>query len=108
MSRKIDWEQPLSDKDREWAAQFQQHHALIEMNDAQFPKNAPAESLAGEEDEDVPPYTEWSKKDLVAEIDKRKLPMPGGKPTVADLATILEADDSAAEAAEAGKVSPPA
>lgn len=96
MSRLINWEEPISDSDRAWASQFTEHDERIRMNDQAFADSG-TETLAGEQDVEVPPYEEWSKKELNAEITKRGLQAPAGKPTVADLATILQAHDDAEE-----------
>lgn len=49
-----------------------------------------------EEDESLPPYEEWSKTDLRAEVDGRELDV-AKKATVAELVEALQADDAAAE-----------
>jgi hypothetical protein len=48
-----------------------------------------------DEDESLPPYTEWSKTDLRAEVDGRELDVKS-KATVDELVAALEADDAAA------------
>jgi hypothetical protein len=108
MSRQIDWQQPLSDADREWAAQYSVHHPLIAINDEQFTKPS-GESLGGEDATatEVPPYTDgayWTKERLVTEAGTRELAIPA-KANKADLIALLQADDDAAEAkaAEAAK-----
>lgn len=113
MSRQVDWTQPLSDADREWASQFSVHHPLIAVNDQQFAEGE--ESLGGEPaegatvPEEVPPYTDgvyWTKDRLVTEAGARELAIPA-KANKADLIALLEADDDRAEAdakaAEAAK-----
>src|ERR1051326_240255 len=97
MSKQIDWSQPLDEETEQWASQFHGMHAgLLDANRGQFPRTAPAE-LAGE-DADEPPYSEWSRADLVNETKRRNeeegtsLKVTG---TVADLAAQLEEDDKA-------------
>jgi hypothetical protein len=97
MSKQIDWSKPLSDDERAWAEQFPGiHGALLEANAAQFPVT-PESSLEGE-DEEVPPYTEWSKAELVSEAKRRNneegksLRVTG---TVPEMVKALEDDDAA-------------
>jgi hypothetical protein len=91
MSRNIDWEQPLSDEDRAWAEQFHINRARIALNDEQHGGSGDADA-----DDEVPPYEEWSKKDLLAEINRRpSTSAPSGNPKQADLVAILQADDDA-------------
>jgi len=104
MSRKIDWEKPLSAEDRAWAEQFSVHAPLIELNDQQFGvSDAEAETLGGDNDDDeVPPYTDgtyWTKERLVTEAGARGLAIPA-KANKADLVALLEADDVEAANAE--------
>jgi len=95
MSRQIDWEQPLSDADRAWAEQFPGMHAdRIAYNDQQFAGSA--DTLEGDDADDVKPYSQWAKDELLAEVSKRELAVPA-KANKADLVAILEADDDAAE-----------
>jgi hypothetical protein len=96
MSKQIDWSQPLSDEDRAWAEQFPGLYAgLLEANAQQFPPKAEP-SLEGEEPEEVPPYTEWTKAELVDETKRRNaeesksLKVTGSQ---AELAKQLEDDD---------------
>ena len=95
MSRQIDWSQPLSPEDAEWAAQYHGLHAgSIAANRENFPAEAESD-LSGDEAE-VPPYTEWSKAELTDETKRRNneegksLKLTG---TVAELAAQLEEDD---------------
>jgi hypothetical protein len=97
MSKQIDWTQPLSPEDAEWAAQFHGlHGGMLAANREQFPQS-PAAELTGE-DAEVPPYAEWSKAELVDETKRRNneedksLKLTG---TVAELAKQLEDDDKA-------------
>lgn len=98
MGKQIDWTQPLSAEDAAWAEQFPSlHSGALEANRAQFPAESEA-SLEGEDDDEVPPYAEWSKQDLLAETKRRNteehkaLKVTG---TLADLAEQLEKDDEA-------------
>lgn len=52
-----------------------------------------------DEDNELPPYEEWSKTDLRAEVDGRELDVPK-KATVAELVEALQADDAANPEAE--------
>lgn len=105
MSRQIDWQKPLSAEDEQWARQFSQHDPLLALHREQFPEEyveRGEDSLEGTPDDDLPPYEEWSKKDLVTEVNRRPTTtMPTGKATAADLAVILNADDDATDAAAA-------
>lgn len=58
------------------------------------------ESEDAADDDELPPYAEWSKTDLRAEVDGRELDVPA-KAVVADLVAALEADDAAVAAEEA-------
>lgn len=98
MSKQIDYTQPLSAEDKAWAVQFHGlHGGMVKANEEAFPQEAGSD-LSGEDPEDVPPYTEWSKKDLEAETKRRNneeattLKTSG---TVAELAKQLEDDDAA-------------
>jgi hypothetical protein len=98
MSKQIDYSQPVSPEDREWAAQFPAlHGGMLEVNAQQYPEEAAVEgSLDGEPD--VPPYTEWNVAELTAEAKRRNaeegttLKTSGTK---AELVAALEADDEA-------------
>lgn len=99
MSRQIDWTEPLSERDRAWAEQFQGAHSqLIEANDAAF---ASAE-VEAEQVGDKPNYSKMNKAELVAEIERRnaeydaefQIPTEG---TVPELRVRLEEDDKADE-----------
>lgn len=94
MSRQINWEQPLSDKDREWASQFPLMAPLIESNDAEF-RAKDSGSLAGEDlDDDPEPvdYSRWLVADLQDELKSRGLNTSGKQ---AELAARLAEDDAA-------------
>lgn len=97
MSKRIDWSQPLSPEDAEWAEQYHGLHAgSLAANREQFPVDAQSD-LSGD-DTEVPPYAEWSKAELTDETKRRNL--EEGKSlkltgTVAELAAQLEADDKA-------------
>ena len=93
MSRQIDWEQPLSDKDRAWARQFSKLHPLIESNDLEH-KATDDGSLAGEElDATQEPYEGWTVAELQQECKDRGLPANG---KLADLkARLVEHDEQA-------------
>lgn len=94
----------------EWALDVVGDHVTAGVTKArQTPDEAPAsddapviEEVAADEaeteevdedDEALPPYTEWSKTDLRAEVDGRELDVPS-KATIADLVAALEADDA--------------
>lgn len=47
-----------------------------------------------DEEDEIPPYDEWSKTDLRAEVDGRELDVPA-KANIADLVAALQADDAA-------------
>lgn len=100
MSKQIDWSKPLSDEERSWAEQFTGLHAgMLEANAAQFPPKAEA-TLDGEPEEEIPPYTEWTVKELIDESKRRNsedgksLPVAGTKSV---LVAALEDDDKSAE-----------
>lgn len=104
MSKQIDWDQPLSDEDREWAKQFPLMHPLIETNDARFAAAPADDSLGGGgEAEPEAPYEEWTVAELVAEINSRNESdgkSISSKGVKAELIARLQADD-AEEAAKA-------
>jgi hypothetical protein len=92
MSKQIDYGQPLSAEEKEWAQQFPGlHGGMVQANLEAFPPDTPAE-------EDVPPYTEWTVKELAAEAKRRNeqegtsLPTTGAKDV---LVKALEEDDAA-------------
>lgn len=88
MSRQINWEEPLTDKDRKWAAQFSKLHPLIEQNDLEH-KDSDDGSLAGEDLEE--PYEGWTVAQLQQELKDRGLPANGKQ---AELKDRLVADDN--------------
>lgn len=47
-----------------------------------------------DEEDEIPPYEEWSKTDLRNEVDGRELDVPA-KANIADLVAALQADDAA-------------
>ncbi len=99
MSKQVDFSQPLSPEDEAWAEQFHGlHKGLIDANREQFPRKQAAD-LSGEDSDEVPPYNEWTKADLVDETRRRN--NEEGKSlktngTVAELAKQLEEDDRSA------------
>jgi len=99
MSKQIDWSAPVSDKDKEWAAQFPAlHGGTLEAHAAEFPPDEP-ETLEGDDDDEAP-YSEWTAAELATEVRRRNaeegksLSVPSKK---ADLVRVLEADDAASE-----------
>jgi len=98
MSKQIDYSQPISPEDKEWASQFPGlHGGMLEVNEQQFPPSTDAEDSLDGSDE-VPPYNEWNRDELVAEAKRRNeqegtsLKTSGTKP---ELVAVLEADDAA-------------
>lgn len=95
MSRAIDWEKPLSERDEAWASQFSIMHPLIKANKE-------AHSDLEELDDEPVPTDNYEDKDMTAdalreELKSRGLDTSGKKP---DLVARLRADD-AAKATEA-------
>jgi hypothetical protein len=95
MSKTIDWTQPLSAEEREYAMQFSINHERVRLND-EMHANKASESLDGDDVDDVKPYPEWTKDELSAEATKRGLTAPA-KAKKEDLVALLEADDDAAD-----------
>lgn len=98
MSKQLDYSQPLSPEEKDWAKQFPGlHGGMLEVNEQAHPSQ-PEESLDGSGGEDDAPYTEWSVADLTAEAKRRNaeegttLKTSGTK---AELVAVLEADDAA-------------
>jgi hypothetical protein len=101
MSKQIDWTAPVSEKDKEWAAQFPAlHSGQMEAHAAEFPSEPEPDTLDGEDVEDEP-YDKWTIPELQTEIRRRNaeegksLPVPSKK---ADCVKTLEDDDEASEA----------
>jgi hypothetical protein len=102
MSKNIDWTQPVTGEEREWAKQFPGlHGGLIEQTDAEY--GAPEEpTLAGQPDEDddaeAEGYADWTVAELQQEIRNRNkkngstMAVSGQKP---ELIARLEEDDAA-------------
>lgn len=94
MSIEIPNDRPLTEEERE--------HLLIwnprrlEVHEKRFPQTEekpPGVNSGSDDNPDVPPYLEWSVKDLLEEIRVRNLEMPTKGKTKADLAAVLDADD---------------
>lgn len=65
-----------------------------ELSDADLTAGStPETETESDEDEEIPPYTEWTIAELKAELGKRELPLSGKH---ADLVARLEADDEEA------------
>lgn len=96
MSRQIDWTQPVTGEDREWAAQFATLHPMLEANREQFPE-AFEDEEAEEAVTEAPDYTSMRVADLQAEIKRRNDEFGTSMPTDgrhAELVARLEADDA--------------
>lgn len=97
MSKNIDWSEPVSAADREWAAQFPAlHGGMLQLQTEQYPVED-EETLDGGDDDEAP-YSEWTAAELATEVrrrnaeDGKSLSVPSKK---ADLVKVLEADDEA-------------
>lgn len=99
MSKQIPYDRPLTPEEREWAVQFEGLHGQTLVAHAEmFPPEEPEQSLEPDGADEVPPYVEWSVRELQAEAKRRNaqegtnLPTTGTK---AELAKALEDDDQA-------------
>jgi hypothetical protein len=70
MSKQIDWTQPVTGEEREWASQFATLHPMLEANAQQFPEVFEDEGDS-EEAPARPDYSQWKVADLQAEINRR-------------------------------------
>lgn len=99
MSKQIDWTQPVSPEEAAWAEQFPNlHNGMLAVNREQYPDEVEDEPSLDGKDDEVPPYTEWTKAELESEIRRRNseesktLKVTGTQP---QLAKVLEDDDAA-------------
>lgn len=100
MGRNIDWTQPLSPEDREYAKQFPGLHGqMLEANEQQFgvQKDATDDATLDGDDDGVS-YNDMTVAELLAECDRRNKDEGASiKPSSnkkADLVAALEKDDT--------------
>lgn len=116
MSVEIPTDRPLNDEEREHLEVWGRVRE-IEAHDRRFPPEPDAfeesedETPSGEgetsseetdesEDDETPPYSEWTNRDLLAEVKARKLPVPEGRVTKEVLVSVLESNDAESEGGE--------
>lgn len=100
MSRDIPQDQPLTDEDRQYLQDRGSWGTdLIRRIDENFPAEEPV-ALEEEDGDETPPadYSEWTKTELVTEVDRRNAeggPQLSRSGTVAELRDRLTEDDAA-------------
>lgn len=90
MSIHIPSDRPLTDEEREHLQHWNPRR--LEIHDRMFPEASEEVFTDPDEDDETPPYLEWSVKDLLAEIEARGLKPTGSKKK--DLADALDKHDA--------------